>query len=406
MATATLKNAVILDGVRTPFGRYGGVLSALRPDDMAAETLKALVGRLGAPADAVEEVVLGCSNQGGEDSRNLARNALLLAGLPETTPGRTVNRLCASGLAAVVDSARAIACGEGDVFLAGGAESMSRAPFVMAKPTQAFSRQPEIYDSTLGWRFPNPRIMDGFGDDSLSDTAENVAREYQIDRAESDAFALRSQQRYGAALARGFFEGEIFAVPVPGKKRGDSTSVTADEHPRADASLEKLAALKPLSPDGVVTAGNASGVNDGACVLALASEAAAERLGRAPMARILSSAAVGVPPRVMGLGPITAITKALERAGLTLSDMDVIEINEAFAPQVLGCLKGLGLPLDEERVNPNGGAIAIGHPLGASGARLALTAARSLKERGGRYAVVSLCVGIGQGEAMVIERMD
>ena len=400
MTDTKLNAAYIVDGLRTPFGRYGGALAMLRPDDMAAAVLSAMVERLGAGGDRFAEVVLGCSNQGGEDSRNLARNAALLAGLPDTMPARTVNRLCASGLAAVIDARRMIACGDADVILAGGAESMTRAPIVSAKASRAFQRQVEAYDSTLGWRFPNPRLLDRIGDDSLSDTAVNVARQYGISRGDADAYALRSQQRYDAARMEGFFDDELLAVEVPGKR---PVLVQHDEHPRPQTTPETLTALGPLTPGGIVTAGNASGVNDGACVLALASEAGCASLGRRPLARILSSAAVGVQARVMGLGPIDAIGRALERAGLTLADMSFIEINEAFAPQVLGCLRALGLDDDDVRVNAHGGAIALGHPLGASGARLALTAARALNRCGGRYAVVSLCVGIGQGEAMVIE---
>lgn len=400
MVEKTLQTAFIVDGLRTPFGRYGGALSSVRPDDMAAHVISGLVDRIGIAPGSLEEVILGCSNQGGEDSRNLARNALLLAGLPDTTPGRTVNRLCASGLAAVLEAGRMLNCAEADLLFAGGAESMSRAPIVTAKASRPFDRRVDSYDSTLGWRFPNRHLLSQIGDDSLTDTAENVAAEHGIDRRESDAYALRSQQRYQAASARGFFADEIIPVAIAGKK---PVTVAGDEHPRPETTPDILSALRPLSPNGTVTAGNASGVNDGACVLALATEAGCQNLGRQPLARIVSSASVGVAPRVMGLGPITAIQKALSRAGLSLSEMDFIEINEAFAPQVLGCLKGLGLDFADERVNANGGAIAIGHPLGASGARLALTAARALRERGGKYAVVSLCVGIGQGEAMVIE---
>lgn len=400
MSDTKLREVFIVDGVRTPFGRYGGSLSGLRPDDMAAAAIRAALSKTGASADAVDEVILGCSNQGGEDSRNLARNAALLAGMPDTMPGRTINRLCASGLAAVADAARTIRCGEADCIVAGGAESMSRAPYVTAKPQAAFQRAVETYDSTLGWRFPNKTLLKLIGDDSLADTAENVAKEYGIDRAASDAYAYRSQQRYAAALARGFFADEIVAVEIAGKK---PVTVEADEHPRPQSTMETLANLRSLEADGVVTAGNASGVNDGACAMIVADREGCDRIGRKPLARILSSAATGVPARIMGIGPVTAIGTALERSGLTLADMDYIEINEAFAAQVLGCLKGLGIAEDDTRVNANGGAIAVGHPLGASGARLALTAARALKESGGKYAVVSLCVGIGQGEAMVIE---
>lgn len=402
MTNPNYRGAYLLDGVRTPFGRYGGILSDIRPDDMAAAVITSVLQRTGLDPTQIDEVVLGCSNQGGEDSRNIARNALLLAGLPEETPGHTVNRLCASGLAAVASASRMISCGDAEVLIAGGAESMSRAPFVTAKSSKAFQRTVETYDSTLGWRFPNRVLLDRIGDDSLAETAENVAAELGISREESNAYAYRSQQGYAAALERGFFADEIVPFEVKGRR---PFTVDRDEHPRPDTTLEALAGLRPLSPEGQVTAGNSSGVNDGACVLAMASSRSCEAIGQEPIARVIASAAIGVPARVMGLGPVTAIQKALARAGLELSDMDIIEINEAFAPQVLGCLKGLGIAFDDTRVNPNGGAIAIGHPLGASGARLALTAARSLHEGRGRYAVVSLCVGIGQGEAMVIERV-
>ncbi len=394
--------AYLVDGVRTPFGRYGGALASVRPDDMAASLITALMRRTGIDAAQVEEVILGCSNQSGEDSRNIARNALLLAGLPEETPGHTVNRLCASGLAALAAASRMISCGDAGLLIAGGAESMSRAPYVTSKPSKAFQRSVETYDSTLGWRFPNKTLLERIGDDTLADTAENVAVERGISREHSDAYAYRSQQRYAAALGRGFFADELVPVDVKGRK---PFRLEQDEHPRPGTTVEDLAGLRTISPEGQVTAGNASGVNDGACVIAVASKSDCEALGRKPLAKIVSTAAVGVPARVMGLGPVTSIQKALQRAGLELSDMDIIEINEAFAAQVLGCLKGLDLDFDDERVNPNGGAIAVGHPLGASGARLALTAARALHERNGRYAVVSLCVGIGQGEAMVIERV-
>ncbi|WP_223479462.1 acetyl-CoA C-acyltransferase [Oricola indica] len=402
MTELTENTAYLVDGVRTPFGRYGGALASVRPDDMAAALIMSLMQRTGMDPALVEEVILGCSNQGGEDSRNIARNALLLAGLPEETPGHTVNRLCASGLAALAAASRMISCGDAGLLIAGGAESMSRAPYVTAKPSKAYQRTVETYDSTLGWRFPNKALLERIGDDSLADTAENVAVEWGISREDSDAYAYRSQQRYAAALARGFFADELVPVDVKGRK---PFRLEQDEHPRPGTTADDLAGLRTISPEGQVTAGNASGVNDGACVIAVADKAGCEALGRKPLAKVVSTAAVGVPARVMGLGPITSIQKALQRAGLELSDMDIIEINEAFAAQVLGCLKGLDLQFDDERVNPNGGAIAIGHPLGASGARLALTAARALHERNGRYAVVSLCVGIGQGEAMVIERV-
>ncbi|MFO1090799.1 MAG: 3-oxoadipyl-CoA thiolase [Hyphomicrobiales bacterium] len=399
-------DAYIYDGLRSPIGRHAGALSGIRPDDLAAMMVKALVERAGFPQDAYEDVILGCTNQAGEDSRNVARFAGLLAGLPVETGGATVNRLCASGLQAVVDAARAVTVGEGDLFVAGGVESMSRAPFVLGKAEQPFAREAHIYDSTIGWRFPNPKVLKAFGADTMPETADNVARELQISRADSDAFAARSQSRYEAARADGFFAAEIEPVTLPAKRKdAPPTIVSTDEHPRPSSTLEALAKLKPLAEDGVVTAGNASGVNDGAAALVVGSRTMGERHGKAPRARIVAAAAAGVPPRVMGLGPVPAIRKALERANLRLADVDVIEINEAFAPQVLGCLKELNIPFDDPRVNPNGGAIAVGHPLGCSGARLALTAVRELERRGGKRAVVSLCIGIGQGLAAVIERV-
>ena len=398
-------DAYIFAGLRTPFGRHGGALAPVRPDDLAAHVIRELLARYAIPGDAIEDVILGNTNQAGEDSRNIARHAALLAGLPVTVPGQTVNRLCASGLAAVIDAARAVTCKEGELFVAGGVESMSRAPFVMAKAETAYSRDFTMYDSTIGARFPNPRIVSEFGNDSMPQTGDNVAQEYGIERTQADGFAARSQALYEAARQRGFFNDEILAVSVPTGRKTPPNLVEQDEHPRPQSDLAALTRLRPLHEGGIVTAGNASGVNDGAAALLIGTVAAGERHGLVPMARILSSAAAGVAPRIMGIGPVEAINKALARAGLTLADMDIIEINEAFASQVLGCLKGLGLALNDPRVNPNGGAIALGHPLGASGARLALSTARALQESGKRYAVVSLCIGVGQGLAMVIERV-
>lgn len=397
-------NAYIYAGLRTPFGRHGGALAPVRPDDLIAQVIRELLARTGVPGEAIEDVILGNTNQAGEDSRNVARHAALLAGLPVSVPGQTVNRLCASGLAAVIDAARAVTCGEGELFVAGGVESMSRAPFVMAKAEAAYSRDLTVFDSTIGARFPNPKIVAGFGNDSMPETGDNVAREFGISREQADRFAARSQANYEAARQAGFFAGEILPVSVPTGRKTPPSIVEQDEHPRPSSDEAALARLKPLSEGGVVTAGNASGVNDGAAALLIGSAAAGERHGLKPLARILSAAAVGVEPRIMGVGPVEAINKALARANLTLADMDIIEINEAFASQVLGCLYGLGVDFDDARVNPNGGAIAVGHPLGASGARLALSVARQLQRTGQRYAVISLCIGVGQGLAMVIER--
>jgi len=398
-------NAFLYAGLRTPFGRHGGALAPVRPDDLAAHVIRKLLDRHGVPGDAIEDVILGNTNQAGEDSRNVARHASLLAGLPVTVPGQTINRLCASGLAAVIDAARAVTCGEGELFVAGGVESMSRAPFVMAKAEAAYSRDLTVYDSTIGARFPNPKIVAAFGNDSMPQTGDNVAREYGINREQADRFAATSQARYEAARQAGFFNDEIVPVSVSTGRKTPPNVVEQDEHPRPESDEAALARLKPLSEGGVVTAGNASGVNDGAAALLIGSAAAGERYGLVPMARVLSAAAVGVEPRIMGVGPVEAINKALARAGLGLADMDIIEINEAFASQVLGCLSALEVAFDDPRVNPNGGAIAVGHPLGASGARLALSAARQLQRSGQRYAVVSLCIGVGQGLAMVIERV-
>lgn len=397
--------AYVYSGLRTPFGRHGGSLSAVRPDDLVGELLARLVQTSGLPVQALEDVILGCTNQAGEDSRNLARNALLSAGLPMTVPGQTVNRLCASGLSAVIDAARAITCGEGRWYLAGGVESMSRAPLVISKAETAFSRSQEIADSTIGARFANPRLVQRYGNDSMPQTGDNLARLYDISREEADRFAAGSQSRYQAALLAGVLDDEIMAVDVPSARKGESRQVSVDEHPRAQSDFSALSRLKPRFEGGVVTAGNASGINDGAAALVLGNREIGLAHGVAPMARILSSAVVGVEPRIMGIGPHQAIVVALQRAGIGLEQVDLIEINEAFAPQVLGCLKALELSFDDPRVNPNGGAIAMGHPLGASGARLVLSACRTLQRQQQRYAVVSLCVGVGQGVAMVIERV-
>jgi len=396
----------VCDAVRTPFGRYGGALSSIRTDDLAALPIKALIERNpSVDWGAIDDVIYGCVNQAGEDNRNLARMALLLAGLPETVPGATVNRLCGSSLDAVGTAARAIRCGEAQLMIAGGAESMSRAPFVIPKSDSAFSRTAKIEDTTIGWRFVNPLMKSKYGIDSMPETAENVAEEFKVRRAEQDAFALRSQQRWTAAQAKGFYRGEIVPVSVPGKK-GAMTTVDRDEHPRPDATIEALAKLKGVvRPDGTVTAGNASGVNDGACALILASEAAARKHGLSPKARVLGMATAGVAPRIMGMGPAPATRKVLGKTGLKLSQMDVIELNEAFAAQVLAVTRDLGLPDDVAHVNPNGGAIAIGHPLGASGARLVATATYQLHSVKSRYALCTMCIGVGQGIALIVERV-
>lgn len=397
-------NAYIYDGLRSAFGRHAGVLASVRPDDLVAEVMRALLARSPWKPEEIEDVVLGCTNQAGEDSRNVARNALLGAGFPVTVAGQTVNRLCASGLAAVVDAARAVTCNEGELYVAGGVESMSRAPFVMAKAESGYSRDFHMYDSTIGARFPNPKVTSRYGSDTMPQTGDNVAKEFGISREESDRFAAASQQKYERARAAGFFAGEIHPLDILTGKKTPPKNVKDDEHPRPDTTPEALAKLRPLFDGGVVTAGNASGVNDGAAALIIGSREAGEKKSARPIARIVAAAAAGVEPRVMGIGPVYAIRKALERAKLKLSDMDVIEINEAFASQVLGCLKLMGIALDDSRVNPNGGAIAVGHPLGASGARLALSTARELQRRQGRYAAVSLCIGVGQGLAIIIER--
>jgi acetyl-CoA C-acetyltransferase len=397
-------DAYIYDGIRTPIGRHAGKLAPVRPDDLAAEVLKEVVSRNKIDPGEIADVVLGCVNQAGEDSRNVARFAALLSGLPPTTPGVTVNRLCASGLQAVVDAARAVSCGEGDLYVAGGVESMSRAPYVFSKSDSPYSRDVKMFDTTIGARFPNPRVVKQFGNHSMPETGDNVAKDFGITREEADRFALGSQQKYAKAEAEGFYKGEIHAITLPARK--EPVTVSADEHPRRDSTLEALAKLKPLFEGGVVTAGNASGVNDGAAALVIANKKWGERRGKKPIARILSAASAGVEPRIMGVGPAYAIPRALERAKLELKHMDIIEINEAFASQVLGCLKLMNVDFEDPRVNPNGGAIAIGHPLGASGARLALTVARELEQSGGRYAAVSLCIGVGQGLAVILERIQ
>jgi 3-oxoadipyl-CoA thiolase len=397
--------AFICDYVRTPIGRYGGALAAVRPDDLAAAPIRELMRRHPGLAEKVDDVFLGCANQAGEDNRNLARMALLLAGLPDSIPGATVNRLCASGMDAVAAAARAIKAGEIELAVAGGAESMTRAPFVMGKAGSAFQRSAEVFDTTIGWRFVNPMMKKLYGVDSMPETAQNVADEYQVSRADQDAFALRSQQRVAAAQAKGTFEQEIAPVEIKDRK-GNAVRVEKDEHPRPETTLEALGRLAGIvRPDGSVTAGNASGVNDGAAALIIASGEAAEARGLIPIARILGFGSAGVAPRVMGVGPIPAVTKLCERLKLTPASFDVVELNEAFASQALACLRGLGLKDDSDHVNPNGGAIAIGHPLGMSGARIAGAAALELKRRGGRYALATMCVGVGQGAALALERV-
>jgi 3-oxoadipyl-CoA thiolase len=401
-----MSDAFICDAVRTPIGRYGGVLATIRADDLAALPLKALLARNPSldPA-AVGEVVLGCANQAGEDNRNVARMAVLLAGMPVAVPASTVNRLCASGLDAVAAAARAIRAGDVELAIAGGVESMSRAPFVMPKADAAFSRQAEIYDTTIGWRFVNPAIRKQYGVDSMPETGENVAEQFGVTRGDQDLFALRSQQRAAQAQARGFFEGELVPVEIP-QRKGAAVVVLKDEHPRADTTLEQLAKLPtPFRANGTVTAGNASGVNDGACAMVIASRAAAARHGLTPRARIVAAAAAGVEPRIMGIGPVPAVQKVLALTGLGIGQMDVIELNEAFASQALAVMRGLGLADDAPHVNPNGGAIALGHPLGMSGARIVATAARQLAATGGRYALCTMCIGVGQGAALVLERV-
>jgi 3-oxoadipyl-CoA thiolase len=401
-----MREVFICDAVRTAIGRYGGALARVRTDDLAAVPLKTLVAR-NPKADwsRLDEVFFGCANQSGEDNRNVARMALLLAGLPDTIPGVTVNRLCASGLNAVGDAARAIRAGETDFAIAGGVESMTRAPFVMGKAGEAFSRSAEIFDTTLGWRFINPLLKAQYGVDSMAETGENVAEEFQVARKDQDAFALRSQQRAAKAQASGYFAEEIVPVQAPGGKAGP-TVVDKDEHPRPDTTLENLQKLKPIVRDpGTITAGNASGINDGAAALILASEDAVRAHGLKPRAKILGMASAAVPPRIMGIGPVPSTRKLMERLGLKISNFDLIELNEAFASQGIACLRQLGVPEDAEHVNPHGGAIALGHPLGMSGARLALTAVHGLEERGGKRALATMCVGVGQGVSLAMERV-
>ncbi|HNC21719.1 3-oxoadipyl-CoA thiolase [Accumulibacter sp.] len=401
-----MAEAFICDAVRTPVGRYGGSLATLRADDLASLPIRALVERNpGVAWEQVDDVVYGCANQAGEDNRDVARMAVLLAGLPVDVPGTTLNRLCGSGLDAIAQAARAIRSREADLMIAGGVESMSRAPFVMGKAASAFQRSLEVFDTTIGWRFVNPKMKATYGIDSMPETAENVAAEFAISRSDQDAFAWRSQQRWAAADAAGRFADEILAVEIA-QQKGEPKRFVRDEHARPEVTLEALAALKGVvKSGGTITAGNASGVNDGACALLVASEAAAARHGLVPKARIVGAAVAGVPPRIMGIGPAPATRKLLARLGIDLMDIDLIELNEAFAAQGLAVLRQLGLPDDAEQVNPNGGAIAIGHPLGMSGARLATTATYELQRRGGRYALCTMCIGVGQGIAMLLERV-
>lgn len=400
-----MSNAYIYDAGRTAFGRYGGLLSTTRPDDLLGHVIKALVQRNTFDLSEYEDIIAGCACQAGEDSRNVARFAGLLAGLPIETGGITVNRLCGSSLAAVLDASRCVRCNEGELFIAGGVESMSRAPLILAKAQTAFARAQELADSTMGARFTNPDIIGRFGGDSMPETADNVAADLGITREESDIFAAASQAKYEAARADGFFKDEIIPIEVKLHRKKPAVSVEADEHPRPSSNMEGLQKLRPLFEGGVVTAGNASGINDGASAMIIGNEQAGEKAGAKPRGRILAGAIAGVPPRVMGLGPVPATQKSLARAGLTLDDMDVMEFNEAFASQALGCMKQLGVAFDDPRVNQNGGAIAIGHPLGASGARIVMTALRQLERTGGRYALATMCIGIGQGVAAVIERI-
>jgi acetyl-CoA acyltransferase len=402
-----MADAFICDAARTAIGRYAGSLKDVRPDDLGAVPLKALMARnAGVDWAAVDDVIFGCANQAGEDNRNVARMSLLLAGLPETLPGATINRLCGSGMDAVGVAARAIKAGEAELMLAGGVESMTRAPFVQGKSTEAFGRSAEIYDTTIGWRFVNPRMKAAHGIDSMPETAENVAQDFRVNRADQDAFAYRSQQRAGAAMARGRFAQEIVPVSIP-QRKGNPIIVDKDEHPRPDTTMEALAKLgTPFRKEGgSVTAGNASGVNDGACAIILASKSMAAKSGLTPRARVVATATAGVAPRIMGFGPAPAVRKVLAKAGLSLSDIAVIELNEAFAAQALAVTRDLGLPDDAEFVNPNGGAIALGHPLGMSGARLVQTAVQELHNRQQRFALVTMCIGVGQGIAMILERV-
>ena len=401
-----MNHAYLCDAVRTPIGRYGGILRAVRADDLGALPLKALLERNpGLYPAAIEEVFYGCANQAGEDNRNVARMSLLLAGLPASVPGVTLNRLCASGLEAVGQAARAIHTGEMELAIAGGVESMTRAPFVIGKADRAYGRGQQLEDTTMGWRFVNPALDARYGTESMPQTGDNVAADCGVSRADQDAFALRSQQRAAAAQASGFFAEEIIPVSVPGARRGQTELVDTDEHPRADTTAEALARLKPLLPGGTVTAGNASGINDGAAALVIAGEEAIQRFGLRPRARILGMASAGVEPRVMGIGPVAATQKLMARLGLQIGDFDAIELNEAFASQSLAVMRALGLPDDAPQVNPNGGAIALGHPLGMSGARLALTLVHQLEKSGGKRGLATLCVGVGMGLALAVERV-
>lgn len=402
-----MKQAYIIDALRTPIGKYGGTLSSIRPDDMAALTIKTLMARNpGVDPVAIEDVILGCANQAGEDNRDVARMALLLAGMPETVPGETVNRLCSSGMSAVVHAMRAIRSEEGEIFIAGGVESMSRAPYVMSKSAKPFGRDVEIYDTSIGWRFVNPKMDKQFGTDSMGETAENVAERWNISREDQDKFAYNSHRKAAEARQKGRFKLENISVEIPQRKK-EAIIFEDDEFIRPDTTIEKLATLRPaFKKDGSVTAGNSSGVNDGAAAILVASEIAIKEFGLEPMARIVSSGVVGVEPRVMGVGPVEAARKALKRAGLDFKDMDVIELNEAFAAQSLAVIREWSLADDDERINPNGGAIALGHPLGMSGARLITTAAIELRERRAKYALCTLCVGVGQGYAVVIENVS
>ncbi|HNV76758.1 MAG: 3-oxoadipyl-CoA thiolase [Gemmatimonadetes bacterium] len=403
-----MRDAFIVDGVRTPIGSFAGALSGVRPDDLAALTIRELLRRQSrVEGEKIVDVILGCANQAGEDNRNVARMASLLAGLPTSVPGETVNRLCASGLSAVANAARAVKLAEGGLYIAGGVESMSRAPYVMSKATTPFARDAQLFDTSLGWRFVNPAMKEQYGIDAMGQTAENVADQWKISREDQDAFALRSQQKAAAAREGGRFVEEIVPVQVPGAKRGTTAEVAADEFIRPDTTLEGLARLKPAfrtDGKGSVTAGNSSGINDGACALLLASEPACKEEGLSPIARVVAAGAAGVEPRIMGIGPVPATRLVMQRSGLTVDEMDVIELNEAFAAQGLAVLRELGVADDDPRVSPNGGAIALGHPLGMSGARLALTAARELQRTGKRYALCTMCIGVGQGFAMILER--
>ena len=405
-----MADAFIVDGIRSPIGSFGGSLSNVRADDLAAHVISKLIERNPQiPPDAITDVILGCANQAGEDNRNVARMALLLAGLPVSVPGETVNRLCASGMSAVVNAARGVRLGDGDVYIAGGVEHMTRAPFVMAKASQPFSRNFEMFDTSIGWRFINSKMREKYGVDSMGQTAENVAEQFRITREDQDLFACRSQEKAGEAQKKERFDREVTPVTIPPAGKGkEPTEFAYDEFLRPDTSVEKLARLKPAfrtDGKGSVTAGNSSGINDGAAVLFVLSEAAVKKFGLEPKARIVASAVAGVEPRIMGMGPVPASRMALEKAGLSLSDMSVIELNEAFAAQSLACLRELGIADDDERVNPNGGAIALGHPLGMSGARLVLTAMRELEEKDSKYALCTMCIGVGQGMATIIERV-